>query len=89
MANPKLITFYKSQVVEPIYKKMVSDGADVTVEDVDSILKHRSGFEFSTTQMTTQELQELIIWSFQFADSIGLELDYLPDSLDNEIDLNI
>ena len=84
-ASKKLITFYKSQVVSPIHKKMLSDGADVTIEAVDSILKHRSGYEFSTTKMTTEELQELIVWSFQFADSIGLTLDYLPSELDNEL----
>ena len=89
-ASKKLITFYKSQVVTPIYNKMIADGEDVTIESVDSVLKYRSGYAFtSTTTMTMQELQEVIVWSFQFADSIGLELNYPEDELDKLINLNI
>ncbi len=39
--------------------------------------------------MTTDQLAELIEWSFQFAKTIGLELDYPKDELDDKINLNI
>lgn len=59
--------------------------SDWTKEHVDTFLKFREGVDMSKIEMTTEELQELIVWSFQFADSIGLTLDYLPSELDNEL----
>ena len=113
MASKKLITFYVSQVVEPIKRKlslmlledidelMQTDDMfhlwcynnsvihDWTNEKVDSLLKYKFHLQLSKIEMTNEELQELIVWSFQFADSIGLELNYPEDELDKLINLNI
>jgi hypothetical protein len=95
MASKKLITFYISQVVIPIKHQMNRDAlqadldADWTNEMVDKFLKHNFEIDKSKIEMTTQELHELILNSFQFADSIGLELNYPEDELDKLIDLNI
>ena len=95
MASKKLITFYISQVVIPIKHQMNKDAlqaglvADWTNEMVDSFLKHNFEIDKSKIEMSTQELHELILNSFQFADSIGLELNYPEDELDKLINLNI
>jgi len=95
MASKKLITFYVSQVVEPIKRKMNQDAegvgleADYTNEMIDLLLKHNFEIDKSKIEMTTQELHELILNSFQFADSIGLDLNYPEDELDKLINLNI
>jgi len=95
MASKKLITFYVSQVVVPIKHQMNRDAlqadldADWTNVMVDTFLKHNFEIDKSKIEMTTQELHELILNSFQFADSIGLELNYPEDELDKLINLNI
>ena len=95
MASKKLITFYVSQVVVPIKHQMNKDAlqadldADWTNEMVDTFLKHNFEIDKSKIEMTTQELHELILNSFQFADSIGLDLNYPEDELDKLINLNI
>ncbi len=89
-ASSKLIKFYKGIIVAQVQKKMVQDGALVSAEEVDTLLKKYADYDFtSTKEMTMEQLQELVEWSFQFAKTIGLEIDYPPDELDNEIDLNI
>lgn len=88
-ASKRLIIFYKSKVVEPIQMKLIKDGALVSMEEVDTLLKSYADYDFtSTKEMTTEQLAELIEWSFQFAKTIGLELDYPKDDLDNDINLN-
>lgn len=88
MANPKLITFYISQVVEPIKRKMNQDAegvgleADYTNEMIDTLLKHHFKLDKSKIEMSNFELQELIEWSFQFGDMIGLTLNYPKSELD-------
>ena len=92
MASKKLITFYVSQVVVPIKHQMNRDAlqadldADWTNEMVDTFLKHNFEIDKSKIEMTTQELHELILNSFQFADSIGLELNYPEGTLDDMLD---
>jgi len=77
MDNKKLIKFYKGYVLESIQAKLNETGIYST-EEIDEILKVHAGFTYDTscTEMSTDELQELISWSFQFGDSIGLELNY-------------
>jgi hypothetical protein len=77
MDNKKLIKFYKGYVLESIQTKLNETGIYST-DEVDAILKHYAGFDITTSckDLTTDELQELISWSFQFGDSIGLELNY-------------
>lgn len=89
-ASKKLIKFYKGVVVSQIQQKLTKDGAPVSMEEVDTLLKKHADYDFtSTKEMTTDQLAELIEWSFQFAKQIGLEIDYPKDELDDKINLNI
>ena len=47
-----------------------------SISEVDELLKHLSGIEKSCLEMTIDELNELIITCFTFADKIGIELNY-------------
>lgn len=89
MANKKLIRFYKGIVLQQIHSKLTKDGTTISIEQTDSLLKDFADIDLSTIKMANEQLQELIVWSFQFADQIGLTLDYPPDELDGMIDLNI
>ena len=89
MANKKLIKFYKGVVLTQIHSKLTKDGTLLSIEQTDSLLKDFADVDLSTIKMTNEQLQELIVWSFQFADQIGLTLDYPSDELDGMIDLNI
>ena len=89
-ASKKLITFYKSKVVEPIQKKMNQDGAFVSMEEVDTLIKSEANHDYrSSTVITTEELTNLCRIGFLIGDDIGLKLDWPKDSLDDKINLNI
>lgn len=80
MNNNKLIKFYKGYVLESIQAELNENGIYST-DEVDAILKGHAGFSYDTscTEMSKDELQELISWSFHFGDLIGLSLNY-PDN---------
>ena len=67
-ASKAQITFYKSKVLEPINK------------EIDRRIKHIAGLdEKSCSEMTKDEMKELIIAGFQVGDILGLKLNY-PDN---------
>lgn len=76
MANPKLITFYISQVVLPIMDKLNEDMVEVyTKEWVDTILKANAKIDMSKIEMDDEQLKDLIEHSKQFAMQIGIDID--------------
>ena len=86
--SKKQIIFYKSKVLEPIYKHLKSIGSDMTKEQIDKEIKENAGFVGSTKEATTDEMQNLIIWGFVYGDQFDLNLDYPSDSLDEQINFN-
>ena len=89
-ASTKLVKFYKGVIIPQIQEKISSDGAFLSLEEVDTLLKNYADYDFkSTKEMTMEQLQELIEYSIQFAAEIGLSLDYPPDELDEKIKLNL
>lgn len=69
------IKFYKGYLVEQIHKELIKTNA-YTKKEVDNILKHHAQIEKSCCEMDYYEINELIVWSFQFGDKIGLNLDF-------------
>ena len=76
-ASKKLITFYKSKVLEPLTEYLKQSDEQCTKERVDRLLKRTAiGKELSCTDMTMEELQCVIVEGFQLGDQVGLFLDY-------------
>jgi hypothetical protein len=82
--NKRLIKFYKGVCLEKIHTRLIELRDSKTIKEVDRFLKEYAGFNpnVSTLDMTSDELNELIINSFQFGDSIGVYINFL----DNEPD---
>jgi hypothetical protein len=82
--SAKLIKFYKAICVKKIHERLIQLRSSKTIAEVDKELKEYAGFnrEISTKDMTSDEINELIINSFQFGDSIGVYINFL----DNEPD---
>ena len=82
--NTRLIKFYKGVVLTKIHTRLIELRSSKTIDEVDKELKEYAGFNpnVSTKDMTSDELNELIISSFQFGDSIGVYINFL----DNECD---
>lgn len=82
--STRLIKFYKGVVLTRIHTRLIELRSSKTIDEVDKELKEYAGFNpnVSTKDMTSDELNELIISSFQFGDSIGVYINFL----DNEPD---
>lgn len=82
--SKRLIIFYKGICLEKIHTRLIELRDSRTIKEVDIFLKEYAGFNpnVSTLDMTSDELNELIINSFQFGDSIGVYINFL----DNEPD---
>lgn len=80
MNNKKLIIFYKGYILQSVQSKLNEEGM-YSIDEVDVLLKSHAGFSLNTscTEMTADELHELITWSIQLGDMIGLSLNY-PDN---------
>lgn len=78
-ASKELITFYKAFVVDPIYKKQAKDGAGVTKEQIDTLIKDLVDIDMSCIEMSEDELYEVIYKGFELGDAIGLELGFPSD----------
>ena len=74
MSQP-LIKFYKGVVLEQIHTKLVADGTVVSIDEVDELLKSHADSVGSCSDMSKEELKDLVEWSKQFAASIGLDID--------------
>lgn len=79
MANKRLIKFYKGYVL-PNLLKAVKKQISCESKDLDAWLKGKF-FEddISTTEMTNDELYEIIYFCFDFGDEIGIYLNF-PDN---------
>jgi hypothetical protein len=82
--NTRLIKFYKGIILTKIHTRLIELRSSKTIEEVDKELKEYAGFnrEISTKDMTSDEINELIIWCFAYGDEIGIHLNFL----DNECD---
>lgn len=82
--NKRLITFYKAICLHKIHARLIELRCLITIDELDKVLKEYAGFNanISTKDMTSDELNELIIWSFGYGDEIGIHLNFL----DNECD---
>ena len=83
--NKRLIKFYKGVVLDKLHTHLVQNGTMISIDELDTLLKSISGLDKSTTKMTTDELNELIVDAFDFGDSVGIYLNF-PD---NEFELTI
>lgn len=82
--SKKLIKYYKGICLRKIHERLIELGSSKTIDEVDKELKEYAGFnrEVSTKDMTSDEINELIIWCFAYGDEIGIHLNFL----DNECD---
>ena len=62
--SKRLIKFYKGIVLENLHTHLVQNGTMISIDELDSLLKSISSLDKSTTKMTTDELNELIIDAF-------------------------
>lgn len=84
--SARLIKFYKGVVLNKIHTHV---GNEFTIEELDVFLKDYADVEGSTTKMSLEDLKTLVEWSLYFANSIGLDLDYPADKLDEQINLKL
>lgn len=82
------VVFYKAKVVEVIYKHLKGTDQELTKAEIDQEIKENAGFIGSTKDATTEEMSNLIAWAFVYSDQYGLNLDYPPDELDDQINFN-
>jgi hypothetical protein len=82
--NKRLIKFYKGICLEKIHTRLIELRDSKTINEVDKFLKEYAGFNpnVSTLDMTSDELNELIVWSFAFGDEIGIHLNFLDNDCD-------
>jgi hypothetical protein len=80
------ITFYKAILLVKIHTKVVSDGAYISIDELDKFLKSYADLEgISCSNMSNEQMQILKEYSKQFACSIGMsesEFDKDNDDLD-------
>ena len=79
MANKRLIRFYKGYLLTELLKVI---NQEVTCQKVDLDLWLKGKFfdyEISTTDMTNDELNEIIYFCFDLGDKIGIYLNF-PDN---------
>ena len=74
-ASTKHIKLYKGVVLERIHSKLTADGNNISITEVDNLLKNYADLEKSCKDMSKDELNTLIEWSKQFAMTIGVDLD--------------
>lgn len=77
--NKRLIKFYKGVVLEKLHTHLVKTGTMISIDELDNLVKSISGLNKSTTKMTTDELNELIVDAFDLGDQVGIYLNF-PDN---------
>jgi hypothetical protein len=82
--SAKLIKFYKGICLRKIHEKLKEQGSLKSIELLDKELKEYAGFnrEISTKDMTSDEINELIVWSFAYGDEIGIHLNFFGNECD-------
>lgn len=79
MANKKLIKFYQGYVLTEILKCIEKD-VKCTKQELNLWLKGKFfDYEISTTEMTNDELYEIIYFCFDWGDQLGIYLNF-PDN---------
>ena len=68
------IKFYKGYILGEIHE--IFKAMDYTKNETDKMLKKYAQVEKSCAKMDYEEMMELIYWSFQFGDMLGLNLDF-------------
>lgn len=84
--SAKLIKFYKGHILDKLHTHLVQNGTMISIDDLDTLLKSISGLNKSTTKMSTDELNELIVDAFDFSDNVGLFLNYPNNEWDKIYD---
>lgn len=77
--NKRLIKFYKGVVLDKLHTHLVQTGTMISIDELDNLIKSISGLNKSTTKMSTDELNELIVDAFSLGDQVGIYLDF-PDN---------
>lgn len=72
--NKRLIKYYKGVVLALIHSKLVLDDFEISVDQVDLILKTRAGLVGSTKDMANWEIHGLILESITFGEKIGIKI---------------
>jgi hypothetical protein len=93
-SNKALIKFYKGVCIEQIHLYIVGVGVVFAKSRLDKIAKNYAQFPYDScvhVDVTIDNMQELIHWTFQLGDDIGVFIDY-PDEEQtdpkNKLDLN-
>ena len=71
----KLIKFYKGYILTNIHSHLTKNHA-YSIQEVDDLIKYRAGLNKSCSDMSKDELIELITESFSFGDEVGCYLNY-------------
>ena len=98
-ATKKRITVYKAFVLEPILKHLEDVCESLshfgckceppTKERLDSLIKQRAEIDLSCTEMSLEELENVILQGRLLGDMLGLDLNDLEDELDDKINLRL
>jgi len=87
--STKLIKFYKGVVLQKIHSHVNIETYSFTIQELDIFLKDYAEVVGSFSNMTLEQLKDLVEWSLYFGNTIGVKIDYPKDDLDNQINLNI
>ena len=79
----KLIKFFKTCISQ------IAEESGIAKAIVEHEIKQSAGFPFeSCTSAKIEDMQNLLAWTFVYADQVGVEIDYPQDELDKQLDLN-
>jgi len=79
----KLIKYYKGYILVQLHDHIVKSGTIMSVCELDNLIKHISELDKSTTEMTTEELNELITDAFDLGDQVGIYLNFPDNEYEN------
>ena len=81
--SKKLIKYYKGVVLDKLHTHLVQNGTMISIDELDNLIKSISGLNKSTTKMTTDELNELIVDAFGLGDQVGIYLNFPNNEYEN------
>jgi hypothetical protein len=74
-----MIKLYKGVFLVRLQSKLIKDGAIVSIDEVDALVKKRADLEGSTKQMNQEDLHGLCLECISFGEEIGLKLSFPDD----------
>lgn len=84
MANKRLIRFYQGYVL-PNLLKCIEKDVKCTKQELNTWLKDKFfDCEISTTEMTNDELYEIIYFCFDWGDQLGIYLNFPDNEFEND-----